>query len=133
MWILKQSTGQLYDNTLKLIGTGWAGHGAGFNNPTMQNVEGVGPLPCGLYKKGTAINDPKMGPLTIPLIPDENNVMFGRSGFFMHGHTPTYTSDGYYIDPSGNKEPISDGCSIQEHLVRQAFNDSKDVYLAVIP
>ena len=133
MWIFKQSTGQLYDNTLKLIGTGWSGHGLGFNNPAMQNVKDEGPIPFGLYKKGKSFNDAKMGVLVIPLIPDEFNVMFDRSGFFMHGHTPTFTPDGYFIDANNNKLPISDGCSIQERIARQAFDDSQDVYLGVIP
>lgn len=48
MWTYSQSTGELkHDGAL--IGIGSAGNGAGLNNPDLQHVPGVGPLPRGMY------------------------------------------------------------------------------------
>jgi hypothetical protein len=43
-WTYKQSTGEL-DHNGAAIGAGYSGHGAGLNNPAMQNVHDVGPIP----------------------------------------------------------------------------------------
>lgn len=102
----EQVSGKLYDGN-GLIGVGWAGHEAGKNNPNMQGVQGVGPIPKGIYTIGDPVDSTQLGPLAFPLTPATTNVMFGRSGFFLHGAAFT------------NPAMSSDGCIIQQHTVRE--------------
>ena len=81
------------------LAVGYAGAGEGKNNPAMQHVRNVGPLPRGLYTItgpeciGTAFPCPdchgatahKHGPYVLRLHPHEANEMFGRAGFLIHG------------------------------------------------
>lgn len=106
-----QLTGKLSDEN-GLVGTGWAGQLAGKNNPAMQNVPMIGPLPVGKYIINDPRNDPKLGPLAFFLTPDPTNEMFGRSGFNIHGadiRTPSLSSE---------------GCIIQQRTVRE-YIDTK--------
>lgn len=84
-WLYVQSTGNLYRPDGSYCATGYSGHLAGRNNPDMQNVANVGPLPIGFYRLGEVTSD--KGPLTIRLNPDPLNEMHGRSGFLVHGDT----------------------------------------------
>lgn len=79
-----QQTGALCVGGL-YIGTGYSGRGDGLNNPAMQNVPLTGPLPVGFYTIGAAETHPLLGPVVMALTPDETDVMFGRSEFFIHG------------------------------------------------
>lgn len=123
-WQYEITTGKLYDPTGAVVGTGYAGGECGqqpqaVNNPSFVGVKDVGPLPPGWYTRGIAIDSVQLGPLAIPLIPDETNEMYGRSGFFMHGDTT----------PPGN---ASDGCIVQEQPVREFFASSADSRLRVV-
>lgn len=48
----RQSTGELLDANGVVIGVGYSGSPAGKNNPAMQNVVDVGPIPQGTYHVG---------------------------------------------------------------------------------
>jgi hypothetical protein len=48
MLTYEQKTGNLLRDGVRLW-TGYSGHREGKNNPEMQNVVGVGPLPCGRW------------------------------------------------------------------------------------
>lgn len=105
----EQATGRLLRDDGVVIGLGWSGHLQGRNNPEMQNVKGVGPIPKGKYM----VNDPEdgthLGPLAFPLTPDPSNTMFGRSAFFIHGASldhPTMSSDGCIIQGRLEREYI---------------------------
>lgn len=102
----EQATGKLFDDN-GLIGVGWAGHQDGKNNPAMQDVKDIGPLPVGNYTIGDPVNGTHLGPLAFPLTPDPSNVMFGRGAFFIHGASIT------------NPAMSSDGCIIQGRSVRE--------------
>jgi hypothetical protein len=119
MWIYKQSTGQLYKNSA-LIGTGYAGRDNGKNNPAMQGIKGVGPIPCGLYVIDRAEDRADTGPLSIKLNPDSANEMFGRSSFFIHG------------DSKENPGEASHGCLIQSREIRKKILFSDDKILNVV-
>ncbi len=115
MWCsFSQSSGQLicyngpssnpYINDPK----GYAGAGVGKNNPSMQNIANVGPIPQGTYTVGNNV------PLTpnglknaLPLIPDQNTDTLGRGGFFIHGNNPN--------NPSGTS---SHGCPVFDRDTR---------------
>lgn len=123
-WRYEQATGRLYRPDGTHAATGYAGGNCGknpegANNPDMQDVKSVGPLPKGVYTKGEVVLQSHLGPFAIPLVPHEDNQMFGRSGFFMHGDTT----------PSGN---ASEGCIIQTRAVRKEFYASEDNEIEVI-
>lgn len=85
----------------------WAGHGAGRNNPAMQDAKGVGPLPVGLYSYGPAYHHPHLGPFAMPLT-QLSGQTYGRSGFFIHAAAfvhPENSSDGCLIvGPYGRQQ-----------------------------
>lgn len=117
MWQYKQSTGELTligENYETVEGHGYSGFEAGKNNPAMQDIPCVGPIPQGSYMIRGAINSPTHGPLAMPLVPAASNQMFGRSEFLIHGDS---------IEDPGN---ASRGCIILPHDVRVAINASED-------
>lgn len=86
----------------------------------MQTIPFVGPIPVGGYTIGAAINSGKMGPLALPLQPDESNTMWGRDEFFVHGDsTPPGTA--------------SEGCIIMPNAIRQMIMTSNCPRLQVVP
>ena len=117
MWTYSQSTGELKRDG-QLFGTGYAGHGPGVDNPEMENVPNIGPLPQGFYTIGPEFTHPHTGPLSMRLEPDANNEMFGRGGFLMHGDNSTHTA--------------SEGCIVMPHDVRALVSASEDRRLKVI-
>src|ERR1700710_2802910 len=121
MYTYHQSTGALLHNGIKLL-TGYAGHGIGLNNPAMQDKHDIGPLPLGKYRMIAIVDVPHTTGLgTIILDPNPANLMFGRSGFRIHG------------DNSLNNRTASDGCIIAGHLQdRTAIFSSGDHDLEVL-
>ena len=106
---------------------GHAGHGDGLNNPEMQDVHMIGPLPQGIYNLGPfqdgsaySAADARLGPLVSRLTPDAGNTMFGRDGFFIHGGN------------NSNPPTDSDGCIILQHPNRQTISDSGETQLTVV-
>ncbi len=97
MWTFNQSTGEIALDGMP-VAMGYSGHGPGKNNPAMQNVKNVGPIPVGLYTIAGLINeDPQCGVYVLILTPDPANKMFGRDGFRWHGDSiihPGWASDG---------------------------------------
>lgn len=99
MWTYKQSTGDMLHDG-ENFATAYAGRREGLNNPAMQNVEKIGPLPQGRYKIGPAYQHPRLGSVCMNLEPDAANEMFGRSDFRIHG-------DNAWLDHSA-----SEGCIV---------------------
>jgi hypothetical protein len=115
-----QSTGDLFNASGTLVDTGYAGKGAGKNNPDQQCVADIGPIPRGFYAVRRAVTHPKLGPLAIRLDPDAGNDMCGRSGFFIHGDR---------VSDPGN---ASEGCIIMKRATREAVDASLDKRLQVV-
>jgi hypothetical protein len=92
----------------------------GFGSPEFQQDHNVGPLPQGKYTIEKAIDSPTLGALALPLTPDPENEMFGRSGFFIHG------------DDSKWPGHSSDGCIVLGPAARQAISASGDTELRVV-
>jgi hypothetical protein len=84
MLTYSQTTGKMQDAAGKLLGTGYAGHGEGVNNPALQSVHDIGPLPQGSYTINSPVNTTTHGPYVMWLTPDPANQMSGRSGFGIH-------------------------------------------------
>lgn len=121
MHTYSQSSGKLTACDGTVIGAGYSGSGEGKNNPSLEDIADVGPIPCGLYSIGAAIDHPKLGPLAMPLVPYSLNEMYGRSGFYIHG------------DSAEHPGQASEGCIILGHDVRAAISESEDRLLEVLP
>jgi Protein of unknown function (DUF2778) len=111
MILYEISTGKITDDNGQLLGFGYSGNGDRINDPTQISVVGHGPIPIGTYSLGTPVDRPEsVGHFAIPLIPDASNIMFGRSGFFIHGDNPAANHS------------ASDGCIVTGPTVRQAIS-----------
>lgn len=122
-WEYSQSTRRLtyVDNQTGAktpIGKGYSGNGVGLNNPNMQNVPFVGPIPRGTYDIGSATTT--RGPLTLPLNPRPGTDTFGRDAFRIHG------------DNSCGCQSASAGCIILRRGIREQINNSSDRELRVV-
>lgn len=107
-WLYVQSTGKLYRPDGSHCADCYSGHGSGINNPAMQTVENVGPIPVGLYVIGEV--DDHKGPLTIHLVPDPLNDMHGRHRFLLHGdnHFMNHTaSEGCIVAPPAARAEVA--------------------------
>jgi lipoprotein-anchoring transpeptidase ErfK/SrfK len=111
MLTYSQTSGEMRTATGQLLGTGYGGHGPGINNPAMQTVHNVGPLPQGVYAIHAPVTDPHLGPYAMALTPDPANEMFGRSGFYIHA------------DEKANpgKRLASSGCIVMSNEARVAI------------
>ena len=120
MWLYIQATGELVSAAGEVVSTGYSGAGAGKNNPSMQEVIDVGPIPQGLYGIEAPIDSPIHGPYALPLVPDARNDMFGRAGFLIHGDSidhPGFASEGCIIQPLAAREQVWDSGDHQLQVV----------------
>ena len=120
MWIYEQTSGRLLSPTGGLMSIGYSGFGSGKNNPNEENIRNVGPIPEGFYDMEPPEDSPVHGPFAIPLMPDTENVMYGRSGFMCHGDS---------VERPGQ---ASAGCIIQPRFAREAMWNSTDHRLQVV-
>lgn len=107
-WTFQQATGWwLYPSGQPAFKQAYAGRDEGCNNPSMQNVKGIGPLPCGLYTACEPHDDAVVGAYAMRLTPSHANEMFGRSSFFLHGDSvehPGLASHGCIVLPRAERE-----------------------------
>ncbi len=103
------------------MATGYSGAGVGKNNPGMEKVHNVGPIPQGDWKiVGPPVNTPEHGPYVLKLKPAADTPTFGRSGFLMHG------------DSKQSPGNASQGCVILPRAVREQVWKSGDADLKVV-
>lgn len=120
MWRYEQSSGAIFHND-DSIGMGYSGHGAGLNNPALEQLRNVGPIPKGIYDISEPEDVPHLGKTVMQLIPASGTDDFGRTGFYWHGddiHKP-----GEYC--------ASDGCIVSSLAIRQQVGTSNDSVLEV--
>jgi type VI secretion system (T6SS) effector TldE1-like protein len=126
MYFYSQSTGSLkqaISHALTVIGTGYAGGNCGKNpegrnNPAMEGVRCVGPLPRGVYTIGAPVDHTHLGPCAMPLTPDPANDMMGRSAFFIHADTVTFgdASEGCIVLGPTIRRHIADNLAIDNQI-----------------
>lgn len=118
MIVYNQKSGELQFG--KIIAQGYSGNGEGKNNPDMESVKGIGPIPKGTYTITKAYTNIHTGKVTMNLIPSPKNEMYGRGDFRIHGDSI--------------KEPgtASHGCIIMPLNIRLAIDKGKDKTLVVI-
>lgn len=118
MWTYNQKTGLLSHNSVSQ-GFGYSGHGQGLNNPKMEMVHSVGPIPKGVWEIGMFFDDKHLGPCVAALRPTDQEV-YGRGGFFIHG------------DNRLMNHTASDGCIILSRQLREDIKSSGETLLEVV-
>ena len=118
-WRYCQQTGTLLLND-KIIGTGYSGKGVGKNNPNMEQVKNVGPIPRGNYTIGPAYTHPNKGPIAMNLTPNDHTTTYGRSYFMIHGDSRVHPGS------------ASEGCIILTRDIRNRIDTSGDKVLEVV-
>lgn len=117
-WVYKQSTGEILNGAIP-EGRGYSGTGEGRNNPTMQDVPDVGPIPQGEYSIGDSYDDiGGLGPCVMHLDPLPGTDTFGRSLFRIHG--------------DNSEHDASHGCVVLPPNIRHLIADSDDRILGVV-
>jgi hypothetical protein len=119
MWIYNQSNGT-FSKDGQVVGHGYSGFGSGKNNPALQNLIDVGPIPEGFYEIGPPQDTTSHGPHVMSLSPAEGTNTFGRCGFLIHG------------DSVENPGAASHGCIILAHGLRMQVSSSSDTQLQVV-
>lgn len=118
-WTADLSTGELRKDGI-LAGSFYSGAGEGKNNPEMERVKDVGPIPRGAWVIGRPFDSPHSGPYALPLTPRAGTETFGRTGFEIHGDSVEHPGE------------ASHGCIITFRMTRVRIADSGDTRLEVI-
>lgn len=119
-WTYAQKTGELRQNG-KHVANGYSGAGVGKNNPHLEDVHNMGPIPRGKWEiVGPPVNTGAHGPFVLRLEPTAETETFGREGFLMHG------------DSKDNPGTASQGCVILPRSVREQVWNSGDQDLEVV-
>ena len=119
-WTYSQKTGELQQDG-KPVATGYSGAGDGKNNPALENVHNVGPIPQGHWTiVGPPVNTTEHGPYVLSLKPAPETPTFGRDGFLLHG------------DSKESPGCASQGCIIMPRAVREQVWKSHDPELKVV-
>ena len=119
-WTYEQATGKMVYPDGHTVAQGYSGHGAGLDNPDMEAVHNVGPIPAGTWRIDLEPLPPgHLGPVALALTPDGFDP-HGRSLFRIHG------------DNAAMDHSASDGCIILSRPVRQAIVDGGVARLQVV-
>ena len=119
MWIYSQSSGDLWGPSGKLVAKGYSGNGEGKNNPAMQHIRNVGPIPRGDWVIGEPYDSNNIGPFALPLYPNGHDAD-GRTYFRIHG------------DSRSNPGEASKGCVIFNRPIRDEIYHSTERLFRVI-
>lgn len=116
VWTYHQANGRLEQNG-KPVAIGYSGAGKGVNDPAMQNVGFVGPIPRGKYAIGSPYDTKANGPHVMALTPLGHKAL-GRTDFLIHGDNKSQTA--------------SQGCIILAADIRRKISTSGDAVLEVV-
>lgn len=105
----------------KILDFGYSGFGPGKNNPEMEHVPDVGPIPHGKWLiADEPFDSPEHGPFCLRLTPAPGTETYGRDGFLIHGDS---------IEHPGK---ASKGCICMSRVAREAINRGSDKELMVV-
>ena len=128
-FVYHQRSGRLAAPDGSVLAVGYAGYddgdgvpepGEGKNDPGMERVKMVGPLPAGRWAMGPAFDHARLGTCCIPLLPLPGTRTYGRSGFLVHGDSRKQPGAG------------SHGCVVMPLAVRQQLAAASDRVLEVV-
>jgi hypothetical protein len=117
-WTYEQGTGLLKDPFGQPFVHGYSGTGLGRNNPAMESVKGVGPIPKGRYAISKAYNHMTLGPCVMNLDACPGTDTHGRGDFRIHGNNA--------------EDDASHGCVIAGKPYRQTIALSLTRFLTVV-
>lgn len=124
-WKWDQSAGVLFGPSGAVFSRGYSGKGRGKNNPALQGLRGIGPIPAGRWRMVSVVQKhPKLGPFVIRLDKvdatpgDDFDDVTGRGAFRVHGDNATGTA--------------SEGCIILPGAVRRAMWANGDRIIEVV-
>jgi hypothetical protein len=121
-WVYEICSGKLYDDTGAIVAIGYSGDPSHKNDPQAVSLHNQGPIPPGRYEINPPVETVTHGPYVLPLAPDVGNVMFGRSGFLMHGDSvvaPGTASEGCVIMPRTIRELVWGSSDRELHVILQ--------------
>lgn len=124
MWTWDQSAGELRRDGA-FISKGYSGKGRGVNNPALENIPGIGPIPTGDYSIVEKYNSKNVGPYALKLEPMDGGKFdtvdrVNRSAFRIHGDS---------VKAPGT---ASKGCIILPRVIRERIWKSGDRLLRVV-
>lgn len=106
-WSWDQSEGALYLDG-RIVARGYSGRGEGRNNPAMEAVKSLGPIPAGRWRIGQPRDSARTGPHIMDLTPIDH-AAHGRSAFQIHGDNAAGdASSGCIVLPRAWREIIAD-------------------------
>jgi hypothetical protein len=128
-WTYSQKTGELQRDG-RPVAAGYSGAGEGKNNPAMENVHNVGPIPKGQWTiVGPPVNTEEHGPYVLGLRPSAETPTFGREGFLLHGDSkefPGCASQGCVIMPRPVREQVWKSGDADLHVVAEIAAPGED-------
>lgn len=84
-WIYEVQSGELFHyDTGQFHARGYSGRQTALNNPAMEHLKGIGPIPRGLYMIAAPRTSERTGRFVLDLTPLGHKAL-GRSGFQIHG------------------------------------------------
>ena len=115
---MKYATYSQRDGNFRIMGSkqdlfGFSGRGVGRNQTAFEDQKGVGPIPRGIYRIEERPHARFKAPAFF-LHPHDQNEMFGRSGFWIHGGTESH------------------GCIILQHAERLTIRANRVGTLCVV-
>ncbi len=118
-WTYAQQSGELAQDG-RPVATGYSGANEGKNNPALEKVPNVGPIPCGSWTiTGPPVDTHDHGPYVLRLEPAAETLTHARTGFLIHG------------DSRANPGTASHGCIILPRAIREQVWQSGDRELLV--
>lgn len=112
-WRYEQSTGRLYRPDGVLFSSGYSGRDWAANQPVLQHIQNLGPIPQGRYRMTNFFPTTEgRGPKVIKLMPEPGTTTFNRSGFLIHGDNAANDRSGstgcIIVNGGGNRKAIWD-------------------------
>lgn len=123
-WKWDQSAGELWWDGVH-VSRGYSGKARGKNNPALQGLQGVGPIPRGKWKIVEVYDSKRVGPYALKLFAvdgtlDDTHAGTGRGAFRIHGDSVRAPGD------------ASNGCIILPRFIREKIWKSGDRDLEVV-
>ena len=117
-WEYSQHSGELRHNGIVVYDHGYSGSGYAKNQPDMEQIQEMGPIPRGTWHIGHPYDSAQVGRYAIPLSPYGHNA-HRRTDFRIHGES------------NSNAGNASKGCIIVPYEIRQRIIASGDFLLNV--
>lgn len=123
MWLYEVVSGRIYEvvaGGAQYVGQGYSGFGSAKNDPSKQDIAGLGPIPLGAYEIGPSFDSEHTGKFVMRLTPLGPTDTHGRTAFELHG------------DSREHPGLASNGCIVQDRPVRERIDASGSRLLVAV-